>query len=46
MKYTPVFVPLFLVLALIAVRIYRPPLSEIKAAAPRAAIACDGSVCR
>jgi hypothetical protein len=46
MKYTPVFVPLFLVLALIAVRIYRPPLSEIKAAAPGAAIACDGSACR
>lgn len=46
MKYTPIFVPLLLILALIAVRLYRPPPSEIAVAAPRAAIACDGAACR
>jgi hypothetical protein len=46
MKYTPLFVPLLLILALIAVRIYRPPPSEVAVAAPRAVIVCDGTACR
>jgi hypothetical protein len=31
MKYTPIFVPLLLILALVAVRLYRPPPSEVAA---------------
>jgi hypothetical protein len=46
MKYTPIFVPLLLILALIAVRIYRPPPSEVSVAASKAAIVCDGTACR
>jgi hypothetical protein len=46
MKYTPIFVPLLLILALIAVRLYRPPASEVAVGAPRAAIVCDGTACR
>jgi hypothetical protein len=45
MKYTPIFVPLLLILALIAVRLYRPP-SELAVVAPKALIVCDGTVCR
>jgi hypothetical protein len=46
MKYTPIFVPLLLILALVAVRLYRPPPSEVAVATPKAAIVCDGTICR
>jgi hypothetical protein len=46
MKYTPIFVPLLLILALVAMRIHRPPPSEVAVVAPRAAIVCDGTACR
>jgi hypothetical protein len=46
MKYTPIFVPLLLILALVAVRLYQPPPSEVAVATPKAAIVCDGNACR
>ena len=46
MKYTPIFVQLLLILALVAVRLYRPPPSEVAVATPRAALVCDGTACR
>jgi hypothetical protein len=43
MKYTPIFIPVLLILALIAVRLYRPsPISNV-GAAPKAAITCEAS---
>jgi hypothetical protein len=43
MKYTPIFVPLLMILAFIAVSLYRPPPNEIAVAAPKVAIVCDST---
>ncbi len=42
-KYTLIFVPVILILALIAVRLYRPPPATDAGAAPKAAITCEPS---
>jgi hypothetical protein len=41
MKYTPIFVPVILILGLIAVRLFRPPPVEHTGTAPMPAVACE-----
>jgi hypothetical protein len=46
-KYTPIFVPVILILGLIAVSLYRPPPAGYAGSAPKAAAVCDApSGCR
>jgi hypothetical protein len=47
MKYVPIWVPVILILGLVAVRLYRPPPVGDAAGASRAQIACEpSSTCR
>jgi hypothetical protein len=47
MKYVPIWVPVILILGLVAVRLYRPPPVGGAAGASRAPIACEpSSTCR
>jgi hypothetical protein len=46
MNYVPIFIPVLLALALIAVTLYRPPPAERSSAAPKAAMVCVTPSCR
>ena len=43
MKYAPIFVPALLILALIAVRVYRPPHVAEMGVDAKGMIACEAS---